>query len=56
MVLAPWQGIIYGKPVHQGITQLKPTRNLKNIAEERAGRRLGGLRILNSYWVGEVRW
>lgn len=47
------KGIVYGKPVHQGITQLKPTRNLKAIAEERAGRRLGGLRVLNSYWVGE---
>ena len=48
------QGIVYGKPVNQGVTQLKPNRNLRNIAEERAGRRLGGLRVLNSYWVNEV--
>lgn len=48
------QGIVYGKPVRQGITQLKPTRNLKSVAEERAGRKLGGLRVLNSYWVNQV--
>jgi len=47
------KGIVYGKPVHQGITQLKPTRNLKVVAEERAGRKLGGLRVLNSYWVNQ---
>jgi len=47
------KGIVYGKPVHQGVTQLKPTRNLKVLAEERAGRRLGGLRVLNSYWVNQ---
>jgi len=45
---------VYGKPVNQGITQLKPTRNLRSVAEERAGRKLGGLRVLNSYWVNEV--
>lgn len=49
------QGIVYGKPVNQGITQLKAKRNLKNVAEERAGRRCGNLRLLNSYWVNEVR-
>jgi hypothetical protein len=48
------QGIVYGKPVNQGITQLKPTRNLRNVAEERAGRKLGGLRVLNSYWINQV--
>ncbi|KAK9822653.1 hypothetical protein WJX81_003797 [Elliptochloris bilobata] len=47
------KGIVYGKPVNQGITQLKPTRNLRSVAEERAGRKLGGLRVLNSYWVNE---
>lgn len=47
------KGIVYGKPVRQGITQLKPTRNLKSVAEERAGRKLGGLRVLNSYWVNQ---
>ncbi len=48
------QGIVYGKPVNQGITQLKPVRNLRNVAEERAGRKLGGLRVLNSYWINQV--
>ena len=48
------QGIVYGKPVNQGVTQLKPTRNLRSVAEERAGRKLGGLRVLNSYWVNQV--
>jgi large subunit ribosomal protein L15e len=47
------QGIVYGKPVNAGITQLKPTRNLRNVAEERVGRRCGGLRVLNSYWVNQ---
>lgn len=45
---------MYGKPVNQGITQLKPTRNLKSVAEERVGRKIGGLRVLNSYWVNQV--
>ena len=49
------KGIVYGKPVHQGISQLKFQRNLRSVAEERAGRRLGGLRVLNSYWVNQVR-
>jgi hypothetical protein len=46
---------VYGKPVNQGVTQLKPTRNLQNVAEERIGRKCGGLRVLNSYWVNQVR-
>lgn len=41
--------------MNQGITQLKAKRNLKNVAEERAGRRCGNLRLLNSYWINEVR-
>lgn len=49
------KGIVYGKPKHQGITQLKFQRNKRSVAEERAGRKLGGLRVLNSYWVNEVR-
>jgi large subunit ribosomal protein L15e len=44
---------VYGKPASQGITQLKPKRNLRSVAEERAGRKLGGLRVLNSYWVNQ---
>ena len=48
------QGQVYGKPVNQGITQLKANRSLRNVAEERVGRRCGGLRVLNSYWVNQV--
>ena len=32
------KGIVYGKPKHQGINQLKNTRNLQTIAECRVGR------------------
>jgi len=47
------KGIVYGKPKHQGVRKLKNKRSHKAIAEERAGRALGGLRVLNSYWVGQ---
>eukprot|EP00475_Leptophrys_vorax_P001566 TRINITY_DN1085_c0_g1_i1.p2 TRINITY_DN1085_c0_g1~~TRINITY_DN1085_c0_g1_i1.p2 ORF type:complete len:154 (-),score=39.74 TRINITY_DN1085_c0_g1_i1:95-556(-) len=47
------KGIVYGKPKHQGVTQLKTTRKLQAFAEERAGRKATNLRVLNSYWVGE---
>lgn len=47
------KGIQYGKPKHQGITELKFKRNKRSVAEERAGRRCGNLRVLNSYWVNE---
>merc|ERR1712106_936035 len=47
------KGCPYGKPKTSGaVKQQKPERNLQSIAEERVGRRLKGLRILNSYWVG----
>lgn len=47
------KGIVYGKPGGQGINHLKPKRSLRNVAEERAGRRCGNLRVLNSYWVNQ---
>merc|ERR1712243_497011 len=48
------KGCPYGKPKSSGaVKQQKPQRNLQSIAEERVGRRLKGLRILNSYWVGQ---
>ncbi|PQP98002.1 60S ribosomal protein L15-like [Prunus yedoensis var. nudiflora] len=47
------KGIVYGKPTNQGVTQLKFQRSKRSVAEERAGRRLGGLRVLNSYWINE---
>ena len=48
------KGIVYGKPTNQGVTQLKFQRSKRSIAEERAGRKLGGLKVLNSYWINEV--
>ena len=45
------KGIVYGKPKHHGINQLKFARNLRSVAEERVGRRCQNLRVLNSYWV-----
>ena len=48
------KGIVYGKPKNQGITQLKFQRSLRSVAEERAGRKLGGLRVLNSYWINQA--
>jgi len=47
------KGIVYGKPKGQGINQLKNQRSHRAIAEERAGRALGSLRVLNSYWVNQ---
>ena len=32
---------------------MKFARNLRSVAEERVGRHLGNLRVLNSYWVSE---
>ena len=48
------KGIVYGKPTNQGVTQLKFQRSKRSVAEERAGRKLGGLRVLSSYWINEV--
>jgi len=48
-----YKGIVYGKPKHQGINHLKFVRNLQSVAEERVGKKLGGLRVLNSYWVNQ---
>merc|ERR1712086_1030362 len=47
------KGIVYGKPKRQGINQMKSRKNLRSIGEERVGRAIGGLRVLNSYWVGQ---
>jgi large subunit ribosomal protein L15e len=47
------KGLTNGKPKNQGVTHLKPKRSHRCIAEERAGRKLGGLRLLNSYWVNQ---
>ncbi|CAN0228818.1 unnamed protein product [Rangifer tarandus platyrhynchus] len=45
------KGATYGKPVHHGVNQLKFARSLQSVAEERAGRHCGALRVLNSYRV-----
>jgi len=42
-----------GKPVHQGINELKFQRSLQNVAEGRVGRHCGALRVLGSYWVAD---
>jgi len=47
------KGCTYGKPKSHGINELKPYRCLQSVAEERVGRRFGGLRVLNSYWVAQ---
>lgn len=45
------KGICYGKPSTSGVKKIKATRNLQSVAEERVGRKMGSLRLLNSYWV-----
>merc|ERR1712150_456457 len=50
--LAP-KGATYGKPVNEGVNQLKFQRRIQSVAEERVGKALGGLRVLNSYWIGQ---
>merc|ERR1712183_1166571 len=37
----------------KGIIQMKSRKNLRSIGEERVGRHIGSLRVLNSYWVGQ---
>mmetsp|Transcript_42613 Transcript_42613/g.117568 ORF Transcript_42613/g.117568 Transcript_42613/m.117568 type:complete len:206 (+) Transcript_42613:21-638(+) len=47
------KGIVHGKPRNSGINEQKFARNLRSVAEERAGRICGNLRVLNSYWVNQ---
>lgn len=47
------KGVVHGKPKNQGIVQLKFARNLRSVAEERAGRVCPNLRVLNSYWINQ---
>merc|ERR1711881_370558 len=37
----------------KGATQLKFQRRIQSVAEERAGKAMGGLRVLNSYWTAQ---
>ncbi len=48
------RGIVFGKPKHQGINQIRFKRSLRSVAEERAGERCPNLRVLNSYWVNQA--
>merc|ERR1711991_536874 len=53
------RGICYGKPKTAGVNQLKNKKNTQSIAEEKVGRAIGSLRVLNSYWVnqdGTYKW
>lgn len=45
-------GITHGKPRTAGVRGIKNEKNLQVIAEGRIGKHCGGLRVLNSYWVG----
>ena len=47
------RGMVWGKPKHQGINQLKFERNLQNVAEEKVGRQYANMRVLNSYWINQ---
>eukprot|EP00088_Acartia_fossae_P042334 TRINITY_DN44434_c0_g1_i1.p1 TRINITY_DN44434_c0_g1~~TRINITY_DN44434_c0_g1_i1.p1 ORF type:complete len:215 (-),score=-7.68 TRINITY_DN44434_c0_g1_i1:96-716(-) len=47
------KGQIYGKPASQGVSQLKHKRSCRARAEQRVGRKIGTLRVLNSYWVNQ---
>ena len=47
------KGANFGKPRNCGINQHKWRRNCRSKAEERVGRAVGGLRVLNSYWVAQ---
>jgi len=47
------KGIVYGKPKAIQIHHIRPARNLRAKAESRAGRKFSGLRVLNSYSVGQ---
>uniref|UniRef100_A0A1I8HC50 Ribosomal protein L15 n=6 Tax=Macrostomum lignano TaxID=282301 RepID=A0A1I8HC50_9PLAT len=47
------KGATYGKPVHEGVNQLKNQRSHQAIAEERIGRKIGALRVLGSYWIAQ---
>lgn len=47
------KGKVNGKPVNHGIYQQKQKKSLHALAEIKVGRKLGSLRVLNSYWVGQ---
>ncbi|KAH9684773.1 Ribosomal protein L15 [Citrus sinensis] len=42
-----------GYKAKQGYVVYRVRRSKRSVAEERAGRKLGGLKVLNSYWINE---
>ena len=47
------------RPKRMGVLKLKPSKNLRLIAEERAAKRFPNLEVLNSYWIwedGRSKW
>ena len=48
---AQWSGLRQACP--SWCEPAKVCQSLQSVAEERAGRHCGALRVLNSYWVGE---
>jgi large subunit ribosomal protein L15e len=47
------KGQVYGKPKNAGINAKRRVVNQRSVAETRVGRRIGNLRVLNSYWVAQ---
>ncbi|KAI5172059.1 large subunit ribosomal protein L15e [Nematocida sp. LUAm3] len=47
------KGKVNGKPVNHGIFQQKQKKSLQALAEIKVGKKLGSLRVLASYWVGQ---
>mmetsp|Transcript_33891 Transcript_33891/g.85682 ORF Transcript_33891/g.85682 Transcript_33891/m.85682 type:complete len:205 (-) Transcript_33891:576-1190(-) len=47
------KGITNGKPKNHGVNEKKFGRNKKSLAEEKAGKFCGNLRVLNSYWINQ---
>lgn len=47
------KGIVHGKPKHAGINHMTSALSLRRLAEMKAGRALGSLRVLNSYWINQ---
>lgn len=47
------KGVVCGKLKSIGIVGLKNVKNYQSVAEEKVGRKVPELRVLNSYWVGQ---
>lgn len=47
------KNVLAGKPRTHHIYKLTPSLNLQSIAENKAGKALPALRLLNSYWINQ---